>query len=76
MLTSLLKFRAIKSDPNKAYSKFSLWQKAIIILIALIIGLLSPLSLNLYIFVIPTITRDLYVLTGVINFTITLYLIL
>ena len=74
--TSLVEPRAVESNPNEAYSKFSSRQKAIIVSIASIVGLLSPLSSNLYTPAIPTIARDLHVSTGAINLTITSYLIL
>jgi len=46
--TSLLEPRAVESDPNEAYSKFNSRQKAIIVSIASIVGLLSPQFKSVY----------------------------
>ena len=63
------------SDPADDYSTFTSRQRIIIISIASIVGLLSPLSSNLYVPAIPAVARDLGVTTNAINLTITSYLI-
>ncbi|KAI0849385.1 major facilitator superfamily transporter [Daldinia vernicosa] len=67
--------RVPEDDPPE-YSVFSSRQRAIIIAIASIIGLLSPLSSNLYTPAIPSIADDLGVSKGSINLTVTSYLVL
>ncbi|MCJ1324215.1 hypothetical protein MMC10_000877 [Thelotrema lepadinum] len=63
------------SDPADDYSTFTPRQRIIIISIASVVGLLSPLSSNLYVPAIPAVARDLGVTTNAVNLTITSYLI-
>ncbi|EJD43314.1 MFS general substrate transporter [Auricularia subglabra TFB-10046 SS5] len=63
-------------DVASAYSRFSTRQRVVIVSIASIVGLLSPLSSNLYTPAIPAISHDLAVSTAAVNLTITSYLIL
>ncbi|WYZ41967.1 hypothetical protein EsH8_V_000862 [Colletotrichum jinshuiense] len=58
------------------YSRFAPTQRIVIIAVASTIGLLSPLSSNLYTPAIPAVARDLNVSTDAINLTITSYLVL
>lgn len=66
------------SEPDLmgTYSKFPPLQRIIIISVASVIGLLSPLSSNLYTPAIPAVAKDLNVSTDAINLTITSYLVL
>ncbi|OHF03022.1 major facilitator superfamily transporter [Colletotrichum orchidophilum] len=66
----------IETDLMAAYSRFAPKQRIIIIAAASTIGMLSPLSSNLYTPAIPAVARDLGVTTDAINLTITSYLIL
>lgn len=66
---------SVELDPSDVYSTFAPSKRIVIISIASIIGLLSPLSSNLYTPAIPAIASDLGVSTGAINLTITSYLI-
>lgn len=63
-------------DPADSYSKFGPKQRLVIIAIASTIGVLSPLSSNLYTPAIPAVAKDLGVSTDAINLTITSYLVL
>ncbi|KAK8112881.1 hypothetical protein PG984_013407 [Apiospora sp. TS-2023a] len=63
-------------DLMGAYSKFTPTKRIIIIAAASVIGLLSPLSSNLYTPAIPAVAKDLDVSTDAINLTITAYLVL
>lgn len=58
-------------DLMSIYSKFAPTKRIIIISVASTIGLLSPLSSNLYTPAIPAVARDLHVSTDAINLTIT-----
>ncbi|TLD12492.1 uncharacterized protein PgNI_02766 [Pyricularia grisea] len=64
------------ADPAESYSRFGPKQRVVIIAIASTIGVLSPLSSNLYTPAIPAVAKDLGVSTDAINLTITSYLIL
>ncbi|OBT81757.1 hypothetical protein VE02_09745 [Pseudogymnoascus sp. 03VT05] len=66
---------SVELDPSDVYSTFAPSKRIVIISIASIIGLLSPLSSNLYTPAIPAIACDLGVSTDAINLTITSYLI-
>ncbi|KAF6825965.1 major facilitator superfamily transporter [Colletotrichum plurivorum] len=66
----------VETDPMAAYSCFVSTQRIIIIAVASTIGMLSPLSSNLYTPAIPAVARDLGVSTDAINLTITSYLVL
>ncbi|TLS26456.1 hypothetical protein PpBr36_05519 [Pyricularia pennisetigena] len=68
--------RAEAPDPADSYSKFGPKQRIVIIAIASTIGVLSPLSSNLYTPAIPAVAEDLGVSTDAVNLTITSYLIL
>ncbi|GJC79894.1 itaconate transport protein [Colletotrichum liriopes] len=63
-------------DLMGVYSRFAPTQRIVIIAVASTIGLLSPLSSNLYTPAIPAVARDLSVSTDAINLTITSYLVL
>ncbi|KZL73685.1 MFS multidrug transporter [Colletotrichum tofieldiae] len=63
-------------DLMGVYSRFAPTQRIVIIAVASTIGLLSPLSSNLYTPAIPAVARDLNVSTDAINLTITSYLVL
>ncbi|KAK1988354.1 major facilitator superfamily transporter [Colletotrichum cereale] len=63
-------------DLMAVYSRFAPTQRIVIIAVASTIGLLSPLSSNLYTPAIPAVARDLNVSTDAINLTITSYLVL
>ncbi|EFQ35113.1 major facilitator superfamily transporter [Colletotrichum graminicola M1.001] len=63
-------------DLMAVYSRFTPTQRIVIIAVASTIGLLSPLSSNLYTPAIPAVARDLNVSTDAINLTITSYLVL
>lgn len=63
-------------DLMGTYSRFAPTQRIIIIVVASTIGLLSPLSSNLYTPAIPAVAKDLHVSTDAINLTITSYLVL
>ncbi|KAK6216959.1 major facilitator superfamily transporter [Colletotrichum tabaci] len=66
----------VETDLMAAYSRFAPNQRIIIIAVASTIGMLSPLSSNLYTPAIPAVARDLGVSTDAINLTITSYLVL
>ncbi|KAF6810474.1 major facilitator superfamily transporter [Colletotrichum sojae] len=66
----------VEIDPMAAYSRFVPTQRIFIIAVASTIGMLSPLSSNLYTPAIPAVARDLGVSTDAINLTITSYLVL
>ncbi|KAK2053263.1 major facilitator superfamily transporter [Colletotrichum caudatum] len=63
-------------DLMALYSRFAPAQRIVIIAVASTIGLLSPLSSNLYTPAIPAVARDLNVSADAINLTITSYLVL
>ncbi|TQN67576.1 Itaconate transport protein [Colletotrichum shisoi] len=66
----------VETDLMAAYSRFAPNQRIIVIAVASTIGMLSPLSSNLYTPAIPAVARDLGVSTDAINLTITSYLVL
>ncbi|KAH0002144.1 MFS general substrate transporter, partial [Aureobasidium melanogenum] len=63
------------TDPEPAFSVFTLTEKKLIVLTISFIGLVSPLSGSIYFPAINTLAKDLHVSTSDINLTVTTYLI-
>lgn len=66
---------AAKEENQPAYSVFSKNEKLLIVIICCLTGIVSPLSANIYFPALNVIQSDLHTSTGLINLTVTVYMV-